>query len=77
MNKVRKNVSDLGVSSFLKMNGFSCKGRKGRNYIFDISEEDQNQFNCLLIEYENSPYAQFDACLMSLKRLPPDYISGE
>jgi hypothetical protein len=68
--QIKKAVSDLGVAAFVKMHGFKCAGRKGRNFFFDMNEEDIEKFESLCIEYINSPYHDFDAQIMSLKKIP-------
>jgi hypothetical protein len=74
--KVRKAVSDLGVAAYIKMHGFKCIGRKNRNFYFVMSETEVKQFEELKIEYGNSPFHDFDANLMSLKKLG-EYLPEE
>ena len=68
--RIRKSVSDLGVSAYIKMHGFKCVGRKNRNFYFEIEENQANEFDQLTFDYSNSPMHDFDSCLMSLKKLP-------
>ena len=67
--KVRKPVDDLGEAAFARMEGFKCVGRKGRTFYFDIPEEAVETFDNLNLEYINSPYHDFDSCIMSLKKV--------
>lgn len=67
--EIRKVVSELGEAAFIKMKGFKCVGRKGRNFYFDVFKEDEGKFDDLNLEYINSPYHDFDACIMSLKKV--------
>lgn len=66
---VRKAVDDLGEAAFARMKGYRCVGRKGRTYFFDVSDEQSELFDDLNLEYINSPYHDFDACIMSLKKV--------
>lgn len=74
--KIRKAVSDLGTASYLKMFGMKCVGKKNRNFYFDLLPEEVKQFEELRIEYSNSPFHDFDANLMSLKKLG-EYLPDE
>ena len=67
--KLRKSSDDLGEAAYAKMKGFKCVGRKGRTFYFDILEEEIEVFESLNLEYINSTYHDFDACIMSLKKL--------
>lgn len=67
--QVRKNVSDLGEAAFVKMKGYKCVGRRGKNFYFDMPKEDESKFDMLNLEYINSPYHDFDACIMSMKKV--------
>lgn len=74
-NKVRKSTEDLGVAAYLRMHGFKVCGRKGKIFYFDIMSEEEEAFNEAVFEYPNSPYHDFDANIMALKKLP-HYISN-
>lgn len=76
MKVIRKAVSDIGISSYLKLHGFKCIGKKNRNFYFELPENQSNEFDQLIIDYANSPMHEFDACLMSLKKLP-EYLPDE
>jgi len=66
---LRKPVSDLGMAAFVKMHGFKCAGRKGRNFYFEVNASDLDKFEQLCLEYVNSPYHDFDACIMAMKKV--------
>lgn len=69
--KIRKGVEDLGVAAFLRMHGFRVVGRKGKTFFFDVmNKEEEDKFHEAVFEYPNSPYHDFDANLMALKKLP-------
>lgn len=65
----RRSVDDLGEAAFVRMKGFKCVGRKGRSFFFDILDEEVEVFDTLNLEYINSPYHDFDSCIMSLKKV--------
>lgn len=68
--RIRKSVPDLGVAAYVRMHGFKCVGRKGRNFFFEMDEGQDNEFDQLCVDYSNSPMHDFDSCIMSLKKLP-------
>lgn len=68
-NKLRKASDDLGEAAYVRMKGFKCVGRKGRTFYFDVTQEELETFESLNLEYINSPYHDFDACIMSLKKV--------
>ena len=65
----RKPVNDLGEAAFARMKGYKCVGRKSRTFYFDVPEDSTDKFEDLNLEYINSPYHDFDACIMSLKKV--------
>jgi hypothetical protein len=67
---IRKSVEDLGAAAYLKMHGFKIVGRKGKVFYFEIMREEENAFHEAMFEYPNSPYHDFDAHIMGLKKLP-------
>lgn len=69
-NKIRKSTEDLGIAAYLRMHGFKVVGRKGKLFYFDIMKEEEKAFNEAVFEYPNSPYHDFDAHIMALKKLP-------
>jgi len=66
---VRKSVDDLGEAAYIRMKGYKCVGRKVRNFYFDVPEDQVEVFDSLNLEYINSPYHDFDSCIMSLKKV--------
>lgn len=66
---MRKHVDDLGAAAYLRMLGFNVVGRRGRNFYFEFDESEEKEFNKLCFEYLNSSFHQFDAYLMSLKKM--------
>jgi hypothetical protein len=67
--QLRKAVSDLGSAAYLKMHGFKCAGRRGRNFFFEVADEDVEKFDMLNFEYVNSQYHDFDSAIMCLKKI--------
>ena len=69
-NSSKNYVSDLGVAAYLLMHKFKLTSKLGKNYYFDIaSQEEENQFNELNLEYTNSEFHDFDSKIMSLKKI--------
>jgi hypothetical protein len=63
-------VSDLGVAAYLLMHKFKLISKLGKNYYFDVtSQEEEDQFNELNLQYTNSEFHDFDSKLMSLKKI--------
>lgn len=71
--KTRRPVSELGMAAYVKMHGFRCLGRKGRTFYFETEEGDES-IDQLLIEYLNSPMHDFDSAIMSLKKMPSEFV---
>jgi hypothetical protein len=72
---MQKPVPDLGAAAYLKMHGFKCAGRRGRNFYFEVAEEDLEKFDMLNLEYVNSSYHAFDSAIMCLKKIG-EYLSS-
>lgn len=70
-----KCVNDLGVAAYIKLHGYRCLGRKGRNYYFEVENNDI-KFEKLIVEYINSSMHDFDSALMSLKKIG-EYVELE
>lgn len=69
-NCSKNYVSDLGVAAYLLMHKFKLISKIGKNYYFDVtSQEEENQFNELNLQYTNSEFHDFDSKLMSLKKI--------
>lgn len=73
---VRKTVSDIGIGAYLLMHGYKIVGRKGSTVYFDVREDDASEFDKLAFDYLSSPYHEFDANIMSLKKMG-DYLPRE
>lgn len=67
--KVVKEVTDLGAGAYLLMHGFRALGKRGRSYIFETDIKAAKEFDNLILDYLNSDFHRFDACLMSLKKM--------
>ncbi|MFW5794975.1 MAG: hypothetical protein ACOCV1_05785 [Bacillota bacterium] len=63
-------VKDLGVAAFMKMKGYKIYSRRGREFEFEILEEEQERFEKEQVEYINSPFSAFDNEIMNLKKIP-------
>lgn len=70
------DVDDLGSSAYLNMNGFKIIGKKGKLVFFEVNAGDEQEFNKMKYDYLSSPYHDFDAKLMSLKKLG-DYMPAQ
>lgn len=68
--KIQKKVADLGACAYLLMHGFKVSGhdRREKAFIFDVSENDEVDFEDKQDDYLNSEFHRFDSCLMSLKK---------
>lgn len=62
-------VSDLGAGAYLLMHGYRVVGRKGKDFIFEISESEHNEFEQRKLEYLSSEFHRFDSYIMSLKKI--------
>ena len=52
------------------MHKFKLTSKIGKSYYFDVSSNDEeNQFNELNLQYTNSEFHDFDSKLMSLKKI--------
>jgi hypothetical protein len=68
--KVLKEIEDLGAGAYLLMLGFKVIGKRDRStFVFEVPVEDQESFEREQLEYLNSDFHRFDACLMSLKKI--------
>lgn len=66
-----KSVTDLGAAAYLMMHKFRVVGKVGKSIYFDVTAgDDERMFDDLGREYLTSEFHRFDACLMSLKKLP-------
>lgn len=67
------SVEDLGAAAYLNLHGFKVVGKRSRAVFFETSREGEDEFNRTKFEYLSSAYHDFDAKLMSLKKLG-DYM---
>lgn len=66
--KVIKSVSDLGAAAYLLMHGHKVIGRQGRDFFFEVHEEEADEFEQRNLEYLSSEFHRFDSYIMSLKK---------
>jgi regulator of sigma D len=74
--RTRKAVTDLGVASYARMNGFKVVGRKGKNIYFELNSKELEEFDKVCFEYLSSPFHTFDSTLFTLKKMP-EYLPEE
>lgn len=75
MNKPRSHgderIGNLGLAAYLKMQGCKVTGRSGNMVFFECStDEEREKINQHKIDYVNSPFAEFDGWLMTMKNMP-------
>ena len=69
MQKI-KSVEDLGTASYVLMHNYKLAGRRGREVLFDIEEEkNEEKFDEICLDYLSSEFHRFDSCIMSLKKI--------
>lgn len=68
-NNVHVRISDLGMSAYLLMHGFTCMGKQGRDVIFEVEKTGLRELETRKRAYLTSEFHRFDACLMSLKKM--------
>jgi hypothetical protein len=66
---MKKPVSDLGAGAYLLMHGYKVIGRKGKEFIFEISDSEETEFEQRKLEYLSSEFHRFDSYIMSLKKI--------
>jgi hypothetical protein len=66
---MKKTVSDLGAGAYLLMHGYRVIGRRGKDFIFEISETEEVEFEQRKLEYLSSEFHRFDSYIMSLKKI--------
>ena len=66
--KVTKKVYDLGACAYLLMHGFKVSGKSDKHFLFNMLEQEANEFEEKQMEYLQSEFHRFDSCLMSLKK---------
>ncbi len=71
--KMKKIVTDLGAGAYLLMHGHKVVGRKGKEFIFEVNESEENEFEQRKLEYLSSEFHRFDSYIMSLKKIGEYY----
>lgn len=66
---MKKFVTDLGAGAYLLMHGYKVAGRRGKEFIFDIEEQEESEFEQRKLEYLSSEFHRFDSYIMSLKKI--------
>lgn len=66
---MQKTVSDLGAGAYLLMHGYKVIGRRAKDFMFEVSESDENDFEQRKLEYLSSEFHRFDSYIMSLKKI--------
>lgn len=66
---MQKTVSDLGAGAYLLMHGYRVIGRRAKDFMFEVSESDENDFEQRKLEYLSSEFHRFDSYIMSLKKI--------
>jgi hypothetical protein len=62
-----KSVGDLGTAAYILMHNYRVVGRKGKEIIFEV--ENEEKFDELCLDYLSSEFHRFDSCIMSLKKI--------
>ncbi len=70
---MKKIVTDLGAGAYLLMHGHKVVGRKGKEFIFEVNESEENEFEQRKLEYLSSEFHRFDSYIMSLKKIGEYY----
>lgn len=66
---MKKSVSDLGAGAYLLMHGHRVVGRKGKEFIFEVGDNEESEFEQRKLEYLSSEFHRFDSYIMSLKKI--------
>ena len=66
---MKKCVSDLGAGAYLLMHGHKVVGRKGKDFIFEVNDKEESEFEQRKLEYLSSEFHRFDSYIMSLKKI--------
>lgn len=67
--KIIKQITDIGCSAFMRMEGWRLVGKSNRSIFFEINAEDEKDFDTKCFEYSNSVFATFDHNLLTIKKL--------
>ena len=63
-------VSDLGVAAYVMMHGYKVIRRQGNSLLFEVANDEINEFERLQMEYLNSEFHRFDSHIMAIKKMP-------
>ena len=66
-------VDDLGAAAYLSLHGFKVVGKRSKQILFESIRGGFDEFNRTKFDYLSSQYHDFDAKLMSLKKLGDYY----
>lgn len=66
---MKKTVSDLGAGAYLLMHGYKVIGRKAKDFIFEVNDSEELDFEQKKLEYLSSEFHRFDSYIMSLKKI--------
>lgn len=66
---MKKFVSDLGAAAYLLMHGYKVVGKKERDFIFEVDQKEEFEFEQRKLEYLSSEFHRFDSYIMSLKKI--------
>jgi len=70
---MKKTVSDLGAGAYLLMHGHKVIGKKGKDFIFEVNDSEETEFEQRKLEYLSSEFHRFDSYIMSLKKIGEYY----
>ena len=70
---MKKTVSDLGAGAYLLMHGYKVVGRRGKDFIFEVTDSEELDFEQKKLEYLSSEFHRFDSYIMSLKKISEYY----
>jgi hypothetical protein len=71
--EMKKTVSDLGAGAYLLMHGYKVVGRRGKDFIFEVTDSEELDFEQKKLEYLSSEFHRFDSYIMSLKKISEYY----
>lgn len=66
---MHKQVSDLGAAAYLLMKKYKVVAKKIKSIYFEVSQDKEDEFERLIMDYLSGEFHRFDSCLMSLKKM--------
>jgi hypothetical protein len=66
---MNKCITDLGAAAYLAMCKYKVSCKKGKSVYFEVSKEDEEEFDRKEQEYLFSDFHLFDSHLMSIKKM--------